>query len=353
MTKNPVDLYCNGQIWGEWTAATVTKSIDAVFGEATLELTRQKDSSPDSIPSVSRDDACRLELRGNALINGLVTARNLDMDAGGFDMDVTIRDKTALLFKGCVMNIPAEWANQKAEAIIRDICTPFGVAVRALVDTGAPFVKFTGKPGETAQKMIERICRHRALLFFADANGGLILTTAASAPLLSDNIVFGKGGNATAMSLKETTDNRHNEYVCRTQSVGSDWGASNHTKVEGRAFDKGIKTYCPQVIIADEPGDTDAMNELAVTTAAINAARANERTYTVPGWTLKSGQFWPICARVPVRDAVTGLNRELLIKRAVFKLNHNKSEETLLSVVDPKGYTMRAEPEDTGDGSVW
>lgn len=348
-----VKLYVRGQIYSGWTEATVTKSLDAIYGEARLALTRLKDEEQSTVPNIRVDDEARLTVDGETRIIGYVKSRVLDIDEDGFDLNVVVHDKTSRLFRGSVVNFPAEWKNQNALQIIEAVCKPFGVTVRAEVPVGKPFEKFAAQPGDTCAKVIERVCRHRALMIYADNNGQLILTTAKAATVLASEIRFHpETGNALSLELSEDIEDRHNEYICHTQSPGSNWGTSDHSKVVGRAKDHGISSYCPLVIVADEPGDNTAMTKLATTTAAINAARSESRSYLMPGCRSDDGKLWDINQKIRVVDSIEGLNAIRLINKIVFSISDGKAAETTLTVTHPDAYELVAEPQ-SKPGDVW
>lgn len=347
---NDVKLYVGGLIWNGWTNCSVTKSIDGVFGEFTLGLTRR--NADPGVPSIRLGDTCRLTLDGETVISGFINGRNLNIE-DGIDLEINGRDRTALLFKGSVMRQPAEWSNQNALQIIEDICKPFGVSVHADAAPGKPFEKFTAQPGDTAQKVIERLCRHRALLFHASPEGTLVLTTAGLAGTFSDTLNMSTtGGNAFSLSLTETLADRASRYVCRTQDRATSWETADHNKIEGSASDPGMPLYCPKIIIADEPGDAKAMQELATATAAINAARAETRTYSVAGWRSQNGKLWTINKLVNLQDHLEGFSGQKLIKKVTFSFAEKSAPTTTLTLVDPKAYHLRAEPEKSS-GGVW
>ena len=348
-----VQLYVRGQIYSGWTQATVTKSLDAIYGEATLSLTRLNEQGPTTVPAISIDDDARLTIDGQTRIAGYIKSRDLDINEDGFDLNIVVHDKTSRLFRGSVVNFPAEWKSQTALQIIEAVCKPFGVTVRAEVPVGNPFEKFTAQPGDTAAKVIERVCRHRALMVYADNNGQLVITTAKAATVLASEIRFHpENGNALSLTLSEDIQHRHNEYICHTQSPGSNWGTSEHSKVVGRAKDHGISSYCPLMIIADEPGDETAMTKLATTTASINAARSERREYLMPGCKSDDGKLWDINRKIRVIDGIEGLNATRLISKIVFAISDSKADETTLTVIHPDAYELVAEPE-SKPGDAW
>ncbi|MDV7340967.1 hypothetical protein RYZ26_15280 [Terasakiella sp. A23] len=344
-----ITLHVNGMKYRGWQDAKATLSMDACFSEFTLQLTQDW---PDQVygvglPKVRKNDECVLKLNNETVVTGFISRRRLRTDEDGFTLNVSGKDRTALLFKSGVLRDPAEWVNQTPEQIISDICRPFGISVINLApEINKPFKKFTLTPGETANRAIERVCRHRGLLYFANRLGNLVLATALSASRSSARLLHGKGGNVLGCDLDDSLDNRNSEYIVMSQNNGQDWASEGHTKVTGRAKDHGVKLYSPKVIIADEPEDEDGLTELAITMAAVNAGRGQTIDYPVADWSQgKEAPLWDINMEVPVQDDLEGTNQIRLIKKCVFSVSEKQAAETLLTVTDPKAFTLRAEPE--------
>jgi len=342
-----ITLHVNGLKWAGWQKAEITRSMDAVFASSTLTLTKGWPGKYGSdIPPIKRGQLCSLALEGETVITGYVNEHDLTTDKDGFELKISPRDKTALLFKSSVLREPAEWLNQTAAQIISDICKPFGIKVVAIADVGAPFKKITVKPGETARRAIERLCRHRALLFFADRYGNLVLTSVDHAVKAKTELVHGPNGNVLSCRIKASLTDRNSDYIVRSQSAGEDWGTASHTKLDGMATDHGVPLYCPKIVIADEPGDAASLQELAVTMASVNAGRSADVEYSVAGW--KQGQdlpLWDINTLVPVRDIFDDNQGTWLIKRCFYSVSEDVAPETNLTLTNPKAYALQAEPE--------
>jgi len=97
---------------------------------------------------------------------------------------------------------------------------------------------------------------------------------------------------------------------------------------------------------ADEPGDNLALQELATTMAAVNAGRSLDLSYTVAGWRQGAGlPLWDINQLVRIKDVLDVSDTTRLIKRCSFSVSEDSAPETVLTVIDPQVYTLRAEPE--------
>ena len=358
-----IELRVNNQKLIGWQEADILRSIDNVFAEASLSLSeggpdgsrrpgearsKQEQSAP---PPVRMGDSCTLLLKGQVLITGLVTAHDLTLDDKGYDLGVTVRDRTWLLSKGSVLRDPAEWSGVDALRIITDICAPFGIGVFAQTPVGNLFEKFTVQPGETALRAIERLCRYRALLFFADRNGNLLLSSADQAKR-AGTLAPGEGGNVLSLRNAGSLDGRNSEYIVRNQTRGSNWGSAAHTRLEGRARDRGFPVYCPLISLADEAESN--LREVATTKAAVNAGRSLSREYTVEGWTQEDGRLWDINGLSRVFDHTDSASAgDLLIKSCRYTISEDQSEQTTLTLVPPAAYALREEPQKNMTKSKW
>lgn len=347
MANPEIALYVGGLIWKGWQEVSVIHSIDAVFGEFTLNLTRGwPGAAQGNVPPIRVGADCHLTLEGQTVITGYINEVSLQTDSKGFDLRVTGRDRTALLFKGGVLNEPAEWKGLDALAIARAIAKPFGISVMASTDMGQSFGKFTCQPGATANRGIERLCRHRALYHHATRTGGLVLTNADAAPSSGVTLRHGENGNVLTASYSSSLTDRHSEYIVRNQSQGVDWSTGGHSAITARATDFGVPQYCPRVIIPDEPGDAVAAKRLAVAQAALNAGRSRAVDYAVSGWRrTPDGTLWEINEKAIVRDVVADLSETMLIKRVAFTVKPEEAPLTNLTLVDPRAYSLLAEPE--------
>ncbi len=347
-----ITLFVNGLKWQGWIEATVTRSIESVFGQFTLKMTRGwPGPNGQDVPPIRKGDECRLALAGETVITGYINNIDLGATAKGFDLRVSGRDKTGLLFKGDVLNDPAEWHGVDALKIATDVCAPFGITVTAAVSVGAAFKKFTCQPGETANEAIKRLCRHRGLYHYADVNGNLVLANASAATTASQDLAFGKDGNALSSNFQDGLENQHSEYIVRNQKAGEAWGSNDHNKITASAKDSTVKQYCPKIIIPDEPGDTEAALKLATQTAALAAGQARQASYGLAGWRQTAGApLWDINQNTKVRDAISGLDAVMMIKQAVFSVKPDQAPMVDLTVVDPAAYSLVAVPEDAKGG---
>ena len=360
-----IKLLVGSTLWQGWQNATITRSIDAVYSEFSLSMTLgwpekfrknnlQESLGTGDIPVLKIGDECTLKLDDETVVTGFINESNFQAGANGFQVDISGRDRTALLFKSSVVRVDAasgkaksaEWLNRTVIEIARDICEPFDIKVTAKADVGKAIRKFTVEPGETAHRALERLARHRALLFYADRDGGLVFSTANVAEKAETDLIFGARGNVLSMRSSSSLSDRNQTYIFRGQCPRNSAHASAHTTVSGTARDKDVPQYSPKVVLADEPGTEKDLTELAYDMAVKNASRSSTRTYTLAHWRQGPGRpLWDINNLVTVNDVLEGMQHDLLIKRCVFNVSQTKAPETVLTVLPAYAYSLRAIPE--------
>ena len=344
--EKDIRLYVGGQIWHGWQQTTVTLSLDSIFGQAELGLSANFDDKGTYHPLGIKGGAdCRLTLNGELVIAGYVNKRPVKIGPDGFDLDISLRDKAALLFKGSILNI-SEWQKQKLDRIVKDICQPFGIQVIVQADVGQPFEKFKVNTGETANSAIGRLCKQRGLFYFADNNGNLVLTKAGQGGRAAQSLVFGDG-NVYSASYDLDLSNRHSHYVVKNQTSRNkvSWNGSGNNSILAQAQDKGVPQYSPKVIIPEEDGGENDAGQLALTTANIAKAKSEKITYSVKGWDMASGAgLWKLNQLVQVQDNILGRKAEMLIKRLVFSVDEDSAPWTDITLVDRDAYELIAAP---------
>lgn len=351
MSDIELELSVGGVVWKGFQSARIDRSLDNLYGEFSLELTRGwPGRSASSVPPIKLGQECRLQMDGRSIVSGFINDVSLTASRDSYQLSVQGRDKASLLMESSVLNKPAEWVGVDALTIIRDICAPFGLAVLSLVDVGAVFAKFTVEPGATAWSAIERVARHRGFFVIAQ-DGRLILSHPDQAQPAGTDLVFGDGGNVLDASFDATLSGRHSEVIVKNQVSGTNWNTGGHNAITARAVDHGVPHYAPLILIPDEQVDGEQARLLAQRHASLKAGRSSRYNYTLAGW--RKGRdmpIWAINETARVRDVMAGVDQTMLIKRVSMSVRDREAPVTTLTVVDPAAYQLTAIPEKAPGG---
>jgi prophage tail gpP-like protein len=280
----------------------------------------------------------------------------IEVNYSGFSIDFSLRGRDAagdLVESAAAPFGPSEYRNLKLDELVRRICQPFGIPVRADVDVGRPFERFGIDVAETALSAIEKACRQRAVLAVGDGLGGLVLTRGgtgqAPAPLR-----FGEN----VQSMRATFDHteRHSLYLVKGQSGGATSPARHTTASEltpetpaarrpapnapagnrprvvmtGEARDVAVTRYRPMVQAARTQSGGASVGEQADWLMRTRRAKSETLLVTVQGW--RAGQqkrLWRPNERVTLEDDMAQVTQELLIAGATYRWGEEGSSTEL------------------------
>ena len=320
-----VDLLASGRSHAGWQAVQVRLGMDQCAGMFSLQVS-ERWHGQDADRPIAAGERCELQIDGETVITGWVDEARQTIDASSHTVELTGRDATGDLVDCSAVRKAGQWRGLRIEQIAAELAAPFGVAVRADVDTGRPLASFALQEGETVFEAIERAARIRALLLVSDGRGGLLITRAGSArvatPLvLGDNILQARVG----MDLRD----RYSSYVLKGQAPGSDlFNGTSASQVKALASDPGVRRHRPLIITNDAPDMAATLQQRALWEANVRAARSYDIELTVQGWR-HAGGLWRPNAVVPVVATALRLDADLLITHVMFSLDERGSTTTL------------------------
>ena len=213
-----VVLAVDGTDWAGWEEVVINRSLERVAGNFELALTDRWVNQPERRP-IKPNMACTVAIDGETVITGWIDDVEQSYDAETHRMMVRGRDRTGDLFDCAAFHRPFEINGLRLDSIAQRLCAPFNIPVRAQVDVGKAFGRFSIQPGETAWEAIERGCRQRAILPMPDGSGGLLLTRAGEGGLAAGALRVGE--NVLGCQLTRTGKELFSEYIVLGQQGSS------------------------------------------------------------------------------------------------------------------------------------
>ncbi len=278
--------------------------------------------------------ACTVEIDGTPVLVGWIDAIKGRWTGDSLTCEISGRDKTGDLVDCMPLpDGPAEFRNIDLLGIAKAVCQPFGIAVRAETDIGAPFDRLSFQIHETALSALEKAARQRAVLVTSDGVGGLLLTksgtTRGPAPLEI-------GGNVQAMQFDLNWERRFSDYYIKGQSANGRLGLAaldashaagaddaavtpsatgrGHVLMTGHARDPEIGRYRPTVRTVRTQSAMDSVQVQAEWLLRVSKGRADQRHYHVLDW--RDGRdrgLWLPNQIVAVYDPYIGIDGDMLI----------------------------------------
>jgi len=352
-----LNLIVGGRRYGGWKSIRVTRSIESLAGSFALEVSDRWGGQEISWP-IAEEDACRVELDGESVIDGYVDRRSLSISATARSLSYSGRDRAAVLVD-CSAVLP-KWSIKNANFLdlARKIAEPFGLQVnvqagldvRSLTSLSKKTAAIT--PGESAYSVLEQAARAAGVLVVSDGRGGILITRAGTARA-GTSLVEGK--NILAASVEYDATERFARYIIATQVSGTDAAYGAVTRIRAEATDESVRRSERVLLIVPEKSlGTDYARQRADWEARIRAAKAETVTVSVQGWRQPGGALWPLNVLIAVRAPSIGVNGDLIISQIDHSLSDG-GEITELRLVRPDAFTPepKAVVRKSGSGGAW
>lgn len=350
---NNVELKVDGKIFSGWTSVTVNRSIETMAGYFDLGVNVQTSTD---LSSLAPGKPFTLSIDGQTVITGYTDGRRRQMGADSMKITIAGRDKTADLIDCAAIYKGGQWKKRTLEQIARDLCQPYGVAVRwELTDaeSAAPFSSFTLDHSETVYEALGRAARARGVLITSNAAGDLVFTRADESH--SDRLVLGE--NMLSVDFDEDYRDRFSEYTVKGHGrsngkVGDTVDARTIASQKGTATDSAITRYRPMIILADSKIDAQSATARALREQRRRLAKSVTFEAQLDGWTRSNGQIWMpnILAEIDASKFAIQTG-PLLVSKVVLTLDDREGVKTTLTLAPRDGFLVPVEKDRKGKSS--
>jgi prophage tail gpP-like protein len=383
-----VTLAVGGQVFDAWTRVEIVRDLTEISGSFSLEYAdtfRARRTLP-ALEGIAR--AATTELRqgqpakiaidNETVLLGWIDDVTLSIEGDSLRATVSGRDRTGdLVDCAAAPDGPAEYRNLTLTQIAERICAPFGIPVRAEVDVGAPFPKFSIDVAETAMSALEKAARQRAVLVVSDGIGGLVLTRGGNrrgpAPLRLP-------GNVMASAATLSWRDRFRDYIVKGQTSGAAGGRAatpalsaaapplssapapapmptprtptNERRgivMTGRARDEAVTRHRPKVASSKTQSGGVSVQEQADWMMRTARAQSDQVKHTVADWRAgDDARLWRTNELVLVEDRYAGLNGDMLISGVTFQYGEDTGHRAVLSITGPAAFDVLREANEDG-----
>ncbi|EEN6448715.1 baseplate protein [Salmonella enterica] len=350
---NNFELKVDGKIFSGWTSVTVNRSIETMAGYFDLGVNVQTSTD---LSSLAPGKPFTLSIDGQTVITGYTDGRRRQMGADSMKITIAGRDKTADLIDCAAIYKGGQWKKRTLEQIARDLCQPYGVAVRwELTDaeSAAPFSSFTLDHSETVYEALGRAARARGVLITSNAAGDLVFTRADESH--SDRLVLGE--NLLSVDFDEDYRDRFSEYTVKGHGrsngkVGDTVDARTIASQKGTATDSAITRYRPMIILADSKIDAQSATARALREQRRRLAKSVTFEAQLDGWTRSNGQIWMpnILAEIDASKFAIQTG-PLLVSKVVLTLDDREGVKTTLTLAPRDGFLVPVEKDRKGKSS--
>ncbi|MES2170563.1 MAG: hypothetical protein V4479_07555 [Actinomycetota bacterium] len=365
MADLEVKLLVNGRAYSGWKAVRITRSIEALAGSFTLDVSDRWGDDSELWPIV-QEDPCKVTIGppgqpGQTVIAGYIDERDHEGDASSIALGYSGKDRAgALVENSLLIETPGgtagkshktTWRNIDIAQFVTQIAEQFAISVS--VQPGLELVKdplLVAHSGETCYEAIKRAAGSSGVLVVSDGNGGIVITRRGSARAAALILGF----NIMRYSIKYDGKDRFRRYKISSQIPGSDEVSGAATSVLAEAVDIGVQRLDRvQVIRPDKAMDVATAKRRADWEARTRAARAETLMVTVQGWTQpNSTDLWPLNALALVVISRAGINGDMLISQVEYTTGEGGTI-TQLHLVRPDAFEPEPQTATTGGTGAW
>lgn len=317
-----------------------------------FELTAAPQHQNDSRFLIEDGMACNITLGNQLALTGFVDDVNIDYDANNHQVQVTGRSAACDLVD-CSTAGQQIKAGQSLLDLVKAAVAPFGLSVS--VDASAaeaaaePFatVDNAQDAGQPVWEYIEELARIRAVLIISNAQGGITITRTGTR-FAHTALVLGK--NILSCKAKRSHRSLFSDYTVAAQQPLL--GGSAEDTSQSQANAKGFaRRFRPQLIHADNPGDTAACSARADWQARVNYGRSQSIVYTVSDWFQDNGKLWQPNQLISITDPYNRLNNAtMLITQTRHQLQASTGKTCQLSVMPPQAFELMAQVPQAAEG---
>lgn len=334
-----VTLIVDGSRFEGWTEISISRALTRAAASFSLSASERWPGLRGA-RRIKPGAEAQVLIGGDAVITGYVDEVTIAYDGERHEISVSGRSRTADVIDCAASD--AQFLGLKLERIAAELAKPYGVTVRADVDTGPAIADFPVQQGETAFQAIERLAKTKALLVTDDEAGNLVLTRAGSG-LTAARLKLGE--NLLSAEATVSLAERFSEYVVKGQRPPLDDtdDAESYTAPKGVVSDKEVPRFRRMVLTAEGAVDGIGALDRARWEAARRAGEGLKAVMTVQGWRQADGRLWRVNELAPVEDPELGLSGSLLIAGVEFSLSESGSR-TRLTLQPREAFDLLPEP---------
>lgn len=348
MSSNDVTLRANGYALAGWESVSIRRSVDEACSSFGVSVS-QRYAVGNPIP-LRNGDAVEVYIGADKVITGWVDVVEPSIAATAHSIAVSGRSKTCDLVDCSAVDLPLRWRRRKIEQIAQALAEPFGLQVVVVGSTGPALPRFAVEHGETCYAALDRAINDRFLLVTDDPEGNLVIASFGSFPAATTQIV--EGMNMLSGKSRADSSAIYSDIRVKGQRVGNDqdYGALV-SDVTGQALDMESRRYRPLAINMSGPATPALAKSRAVWEVKTRMAKSLQTSVEVQGWRQRDGRLWTVGEMVAVRSDSLGMDGQMLIVSADYKLDA-QGTRTALELAIPEAYTPEiAGPKHGGGGA--
>ena len=341
-------LEVEGELYGNFTSASVTRRLDALSGTFNFQIV-SKFGNP--LPIKVGDDV-NVIVNNETILTGTVEVLAVSYNANQHIINITGRDLTGDLIDSSLDSL-GDTLPTTLKEIIELVLDQLNIGISVIDQANTePFNQaedvVAPEPAQNAFDFIEQYARKRQVLLTTNGDSDILITRSTGTEINSPlrNILNGSSNNIKSADVTYDTTGRFNIYKFASAlnpialNNTSDTSISNIVDQKGQVVDDEVAVGRQLVLISENPF-SDSENDLrAEWEKNIKKSKGIVYNATLQGFLNDLNETWKVNNIISIVDDFAGINSRMLINSVTFSFDLNNGSQTRLGLVDPDSYNL-------------
>ena len=347
-----IQVRVNGEVYENFTEATVYSSLKTISGSFTIMSTANEN---DLFP-IKATDSVEVIVDGVVAITGFIDSLSGSHSSSTHSITINGRDKTADVIDSTVGSKKEYKGNLSLKKLIENVLSNSGITGIKVIDEIGTLEQFTNSDlisaeiGQTIFDFIDTYASKKQVLLTTDGQGNIVITrgstVSSGATLVKLKSDPSLRNNILKSSINIDNSNRFNKYIVQTQSNPlfsiSSSNSADETNINANSIDSEVRATRVLEFQAEETLDNEGSKKRAEWEANLRRSNSFKYTATVQGHS-HSNDIWRPNRLVTVIDEFWDISSNGLLITDVEYSYNNDGSVTKLTLVYPESYTVQAE----------
>lgn len=345
----------NGEIYGDFSEASVSRSVEALSGSFRFDATAR----PNAAYPIRAGQPCRVRAGDQVVCVGYVESVQVGYDSQSHKISIAGRDRTCDLIDSTVGPNIEIAGPISLEAVIRTTLDRMGLTTIRVVNRVSDLEPFgaaeivAAEVDKTGFEFLESFARQRQVFLTGDGAGNIVITRAGQTEAICalQNVCPGDPkNNVLTGSFSDQREDRFNRYEVVAQKSPSALGllaealgdtAESVATQSGVGLDDEIRAARRLHLQSEESGDSATAAKRAAWEANIRRARSRRYTATVQGFfqDAERTRLWVPNELVMVNDDFANVHARMLVWSVAYSYGLSDGSLTTLECAPPDALT--------------
>lgn len=291
-----------------WTSIRLSRGIERMPSDFEISFTEAYPGASEVL--VQPGDEVEVYLGTDLVLSGFIDAYAPSYNAREHSVRIAGRSRSLDLVD-CSAYWPGSQIGGPVDMVAKHLCSAYGVEVKVAKGTvlGDPIPQFNILPGQTTYEVIEQICRYKALIFYDQPDGSMLIASggevagsqSAGIGVRKTSSGFQEGVNVESAGFVYRMDGRFSDYYALYQGLDTMQDIGDGGNLIAHVTDTGVPRFRMKVIVAENVnGGVTVAEQRANWELAARMGRSMQVRVSTDSWRDSAGALYEPNTRVDI-----------------------------------------------------